>query len=124
VLATLATQGEERTVQADPVALEHVVHQLLTHALQALAQVPLSERQLDLSALTHENQTVLTVRNSGPGLPMEAMTRLFDGDSAGRDGSTGLGNCWTLVQGMGGSLSVAHASPRGTVFRLALPLGD
>lgn len=125
VFATVATEPGARSVQADPLALEQIVHNLLSNALQALALVPAGERQLELSAAARGGHAVLTVRDTGPGIPDDALPRLFEPFFSTRSGGTGLGLslCDTLASRMGGSLTGGNAAPRGAQFELALPLG-
>jgi C4-dicarboxylate-specific signal transduction histidine kinase len=116
--------GNEVTVQADPVALEQIVHNLLSNALQALQQVPAAERHLTLSTQADGRRGVLRVRDTGPGIAPEALPRLFEPFFSTREGGLGLGLslCETLAAGMGGELTGGNAAPRGAEFRLALPL--
>ncbi|MBK7592508.1 MAG: two-component sensor histidine kinase [Betaproteobacteria bacterium] len=114
------------TVLAEPVALEQIVHNLLTNALQALEQVPPAERRLRLALEVDGPRGVLAVQDSGPGIPAEALPRVFEPFFTTRPGGLGLGLslCETLATGMMGALSCANAEPRGALFRLALPLGS
>lgn len=111
-------------VQADRVALEQIVHNLLTNALQALDGVPAAERSLVLDIRTDAGQGLLRVSDSGPGIAPEALPRLFEPFFTTREGGMGLGLslCETLATGMGGSLQAQANAPRGAVFVLALPL--
>jgi C4-dicarboxylate-specific signal transduction histidine kinase len=113
-------------VQADAVALEQIVHNLLSNALQALQKVPLSERRLQLSAQAEGRRGVLVVRDSGPGIAPEALPRLFEPFFSTREGGLGLGLslCETLAAGMGGELTGGNAATRGAEFRLSLPLAS
>ena len=124
VETSLEVQPAAATVQAEPVALEQIVHNLLSNALHALEQVPPGERRLALSVAAEGGQVVLAVRDSGPGIAPEALPRLFEPFFTTREGGLGLGLslCETLAAGMGGSLSARNATPRGAEFRLALPL--
>lgn len=110
-------------VLAEPVALEQIVHNLLTNALLALAEVPVAERRLELQAGVLGAGVVLAVRDSGPGIAPEALPRLFEPFFSTRDGGLGLGLslCETLAAGLGGSLTAHHAATRGAEFRLTLP---
>jgi signal transduction histidine kinase len=118
--------GAGVTVQADAVALEQIVHNLLSNALQALQKVPLSERRLQLSAQAEGRRGVLVVRDSGPGIAPEALPRLFEPFFSTREGGLGLGLslCETLAAGMGGELTGGNAATRGAEFRLSLPLAS
>ncbi|MGJ7510155.1 sensor histidine kinase [Variovorax sp. GT1P44] len=111
-------------VQADPVALEQILHNLLMNALQALEEVPAGERGLRISVGREGKEGVLTVSDNGRGISPEAMPRLFDPFFSTREGGLGLGLslCETLAVGMGGSLGAEAASPRGARFTLRLPL--
>ena len=111
-------------VQADAVALEQIVHNLLSNAMQALQQVPAAERRLLLTTQADGARGVLVVRDSGPGIAPEALPRLFEPFFSTREGGLGLGLslCETLAAGMGGELTGGNAATRGAEFRLSLPL--
>ncbi|HEX2829677.1 MAG TPA: ATP-binding protein [Burkholderiales bacterium] len=111
-------------VHADPVALEQIVHNLLTNALHALEQVPPSERALDVRISTAEGQGVLTVRDSGPGIAGSALGRIFEPFFTTRESGLGLGLSLSesLALAMNGRLSAANREPRGAELALALPL--
>jgi len=111
-------------VQAEAVALEQIVHNLLMNALQALELVPAAERRLVVSVGRNGQEGVLTVTDNGRGIAPEALPRLFEPFFSTREGGLGLGLSLseTLASGMGGSLSAANASPRGARFTLLLPL--
>jgi signal transduction histidine kinase len=119
-----ATAQAPVRVQAEAVALEQIVHNLLMNALQALDLVPQSERRLSVSVGRNGQEGVLTVTDSGRGIPPDAMPRLFEPFFSTREGGLGLGLSLseTLASGMGGSLSAANAAPRGARFTLLLPL--
>ncbi|HSW18278.1 MAG TPA: ATP-binding protein [Ramlibacter sp.] len=111
-------------VHAEPVALEQIIHNLLMNALQALEQVPASERRLELATKGHMGRGMLTVTDTGLGIPTEAMPHLFEPFFSTRQGGLGLGLslCETLAGELGGRLEAAHHTPRGAQFRLTLPL--
>ncbi|KIQ37161.1 histidine kinase [Variovorax paradoxus] len=111
-------------VQAEAVALEQIVHNLLMNALQALDLVPAAERRLVVSVGRNGQEGVLTVTDNGRGISPEAMPRLFEPFFSTREGGLGLGLSLseTLASGMGGSLTAANAAPRGARFTLLLPL--
>ena len=111
-------------VQAEAVALEQIVHNLLMNALQALELVPAAERRLVVSVGRNGQEGMLTVTDNGRGIAPEALPRLFEPFFSTREGGLGLGLSLseTLAGGMGGSLSAANASPRGARFTLLLPL--
>ena len=66
VAPKLEAQGGALAVQAEPVALEQIIHNLLTNALQALDQVPPEERKLSVRLEEDQGQGALTVGDTGP----------------------------------------------------------
>ncbi|MCG2591390.1 ATP-binding protein [Ramlibacter sp. XY19] len=111
-------------VQAEPVALEQIIHNLLTNALQALDQVPAGERSLSVRLQADQGQGALTVDDSGPGIPPELLPRIFEPFFSTREQGLGLGLslCESLAAAMGGQLGVQPRTPRGAAFTLRLPL--
>jgi len=111
-------------VQADPVALEQIIHNLLANALQALAQVPARERALSIAMQTEGTHGVLTVCDSGTGIPADVLPRIFEPFFTTRSGGLGLGLslCESLAADMNGTLTATNAAQRGALFRLSLPL--
>ncbi len=122
----LEQAGQPDAVLADPVALEQVIHNLLMNALQALEQVAAPQRKLTLALREDKGQGVLSVRDSGPGIPPELLPHLFEPFFTTRDNGLGLGLslCETLAGNMGGTLTAHNAAPRGAEFRLSLPLAS
>ena len=125
VVSQMSSQASP-TVLADPVALEQIIHNLLMNALQALSQVPASERQLVIKLDTQGGWGLTTVLDSGPGIAPSVLLRIFEPFFTSREGGLGLGLslCETLAHNMGGRLSAAQNAPRGAVFTLLLPLAD
>ena len=118
--------AEPVTVQAEPVALEQIIHNLLMNALQALEQVPAAERKLLITVAGDAMHGTLVVADTGPGIAPDVLPRLFEPFFTTRTGGLGLGLnlCETLAGGMGGQLAAAHHAPRGAAFRLSLPLAS
>ncbi|WBY01234.1 ATP-binding protein [Ramlibacter tataouinensis] len=122
VVPRFHAQAEVR-VRAEPVALEQILHNLLMNALQALEQVPPGERSLWVALSQESGCGVLTVRDSGPGVPPELLPRLFEPFVSTRTGGLGLGLplCESLASAMGGSIAAQPIPQRGASFRLTLP---
>jgi C4-dicarboxylate-specific signal transduction histidine kinase len=111
-------------VLADPVALEQIIHNLLTNALQAMAQVPAKNHTLTLALSHTATHGELRVQDTGPGIPPDALAKVFEPFFSTREGGLGLGLslCETLATGMGASLSAANRPGQGAEFTLKLPL--
>lgn len=108
------------------VLLEQVLSNLLLNARDALAERPAgARRQIRITAGALSDGTVqLTVADTGGGIPLEIMPRLFEPfvTTKGPDKGTGLGLsiCHGLLKGMGGHIE-AHNSAEGAVFTITLP---
>jgi signal transduction histidine kinase len=124
VAARLDAGDEPLAVRAEPVALEQIIHNLLTNALQALDQVPPHERSVSVRLGTEPGRGTLTVGDTGPGIAPDVLPRIFEPFFTTRENGLGLGLslCESLASGMGGDLAVQPRSPRGADFTLRLPL--
>jgi signal transduction histidine kinase len=122
----VTVHGEAPVVEADPVALEQILHNLIGNAMQALDAVPEGERSIDLSTGTEGPLGVFSVRDSGRGIAADDLPRLFEPFFTTRPNGLGLGLslCESLAQRMQGTLTARNALPRGAEFRLALPLAN
>jgi len=118
------------TVRTDPVALEQIIHNLLMNALQAMENVPTDQRQLsvtlsaDAGAHGPVGHAHVLIRDTGPGIPPEALPRLFEPFFTTREGGLGLGLslCETLARGLDATLLARNAASRGAEFQLTLPM--
>jgi two-component system sensor histidine kinase FlrB len=107
-------------LHADRHLLEQV---LLNLALNAFHFMPgggwLSIRGVDRGA----NGVEIEVRDTGPGIPDEHLSRIFEPGFSTRPGSSGLGLavCRRIAEQHGGSIAVASHPGRGTTFKICLP---
>jgi len=111
-------------VLADPVALEQIIHNLLINALQAMAHTPKAARRLAVQIDAVGGVARLSIADGGPGIPPEALPRLFEPFFSTKDGGLGLGLslCETLATSMGGRVSAANLAEGGAEFCLTLQL--
>jgi signal transduction histidine kinase len=70
---------------------------------------------------------LLSVTDTGPGIPSEVLPHIFDpffsGREAGRGLGLGLSKAWRIVDLHGGSIEVESAPGHGAKFKIALPGG-
>jgi signal transduction histidine kinase len=116
---TLAHTAEEGVLQADGAMLTAALVNLVKNAVQASpagATVRLSGRRTG-------TRYVVEVADSGPGIPKEALARIWEPFFTTREKGTGLGLplARKLVEAHGGTLTLISSSA-GTVARLELPL--
>lgn len=111
---------DELFVAADMVQLEQVLVNLIGNACDILAGRP--ERRIELSARRDGGKVRLQVHDTGPGIAQENLARIFDPFFTTSESGLGLGLSisHTIVQRLGGSLTVGNAPDGGAVFTLTL----
>lgn len=112
---------------ADRVQLAVALKSLCTNALEA---IPAGGR-IEVTAMHQTNPEdgsewlVLSVSDTGPGIPPEAHRHLFDpyysGREAGRGLGLGLAKCWRIVTLHGGHIDVSSRAGQGATFEIHLP---
>jgi signal transduction histidine kinase len=113
-------------LRADPEQLFRIVMNLVRNARQAIAATGKPGR-VAISASEEDEAWLITVADTGPGLPKKAQDNLFTPFQGGaRKGGTGLGLAIAgeLARGHGGSVMLKDTGPEGTVFEICLPKGD
>jgi signal transduction histidine kinase len=109
----------------DPNQLRRVLANLVGNAIK---YTPAPGR-VRLSCRPHENEVVLEVADSGPGIPPADVSRLFDKhvrldrDRATPGTGLGLFIARAIVSAHGGSIDIEPAPEGGSLFRLRLPRG-
>ena len=119
--------GQLPMVSASYSELVQVFVNLVTNAIQALAEAD-GVRFLRVSASTRDDGwAVVDVENSGPGIAPGDLTRIFEPffTTKGPGEGTGLGLYLSrsIIQRSGGTID-AESNPGGTRFRVTLPPAD
>lgn len=110
----------------DAVALEQILHNLLTNALHALGEVPANERVLRIAWAPTPSGATIAVMDTGPGVPPDQVDQLFQPFFTTKAQGLGLGLslCATLATALGGRLAHQPHPSRGSVFTLTLSPQD
>lgn len=112
-------------LHADPVQIQQVVVNLMRNGMEAVKAA--DHRSVELCAERTESHVVISVRDSGPGVPPELIPGLFKPFSGSKRRGLGLGLAISksIAQNHGGDLVVEPGgSGGGAVFKLKLPLID
>ena len=111
-------------VEADRDKMKQVLLNLLSNGIKYNKP----EGTVTLSAQADGNETILTVADTGVGIPADALPYLFQKfyrvrDTEGKVSGTGLGLsiCKQIVQGHGGTITVHSQVHKGTIFTIHLP---
>jgi two-component system C4-dicarboxylate transport sensor histidine kinase DctB len=108
-------------VLGDMVQLEQVMVNLLSNALDAVANCDVRQIGLSVSMLGHDQVRIL-VRDTGPGIPARDLGRIFDPFFTTSESGLGLGLSIssTIVERLQGKLTASNHSDGGAVFQLLL----
>ncbi|MEX1152427.1 sensor histidine kinase [Parvibaculum sp.] len=112
-------------VLMDRIQIQQVVLNLVRNAVEALQEV--SVRELTIKTGLEENGYVYaSFSDTGPGLPDEVASRLFQPFVTTKEKGMGIGLsiCQSIVNGHGGLLSATPNESGGTTFCFRLPAMD
>jgi len=116
-------EGGSISGQWDGPQLEQVVVNLLLNAIDALEEK--EGGTITITASRNGAQALLAIRDDGPGIPAQNLSRVFDPffTTKGPDKGTGLGLSVSdkIIQDHGGTLEVDSPPGGGAVFTLRLP---
>jgi signal transduction histidine kinase len=106
--------------EADPRLLSRVLSNLIGNAVEALAGTP---GEITVSAERGDGRIVVSVEDSGPGVPARILPRLFDPYFSAKSGGTGLGLAIAkkIVEEHGGSIAAENRRGGGFRVRFDLP---
>jgi PAS domain S-box-containing protein len=112
-------------VHGDRVQLQQVVLNLLLNALEAMGSVEEAPRDLLISTRQDHKGVLVAVHDSGPGIRLEHLDRVFSSFYTTKPSGTGMGLsiCRSIIDAHGGRLWAEANKPRGTTFQFTLPAG-
>jgi PAS domain S-box-containing protein len=113
-------------VLGDRVQLQQVMLNLIVNAIEAMGATGTGPREVLIStAADSSNGVSIAVRDSGPGLPPEEITRVFDPFYTTKESGLGMGLsiCRSIVETHGGRLWACTNEPQGAVFQFTVPVG-
>jgi C4-dicarboxylate-specific signal transduction histidine kinase len=111
-------------VQGDHVQLQQVVLNLILNAVEAMSTVQTGPRELLISTeQTQTGEILVSVRDSGPGIDLDRLDRVFDAFYSTKSSGVGMGLsiCRSIIDAHGGRLWADMNAPCGAVFRFTLP---
>jgi PAS domain S-box-containing protein len=110
-------------VQGDRVQLQQVILNLVLNAVEAMGSIEVGARELSISTGQDRTGALVAVRDSGPGIDLEHLERVFEAFYTTKSGGMGMGLsiCRSIIEAHGGRLWAEASEPRGAVFQFTLP---
>jgi C4-dicarboxylate-specific signal transduction histidine kinase len=111
-------------VQGDRVQLQQVTLNLIVNAIQAMSGIGEGARELQISieAVPSEGGVRVGVRDTGPGLNPENLSRLFEPFYTTKPEGMGMGLsiCRSIIEAHGGRLWAIPCEPQGALFQFTI----
>jgi PAS domain S-box-containing protein len=114
-------------IQGDRVQLQQVIINLIINALEAMSGVGKGSKTLLISTGQEGLGGVLvSVQDSGPGLDVEGLDRLFDAFYTTKPGGMGMGLsiCRSIIEAHGGRIWALRNVGPGATFQFTLPVAS
>ena len=112
-------------IEGDPVQIQQVLVNLISNALDAMQQTPLSRRKIEINTAGNgDNEVRLSVRDHGTGIRTEVRERLFDRFFTTKEQGLGMGLAIvrSIVESHGGDIQAENVADGGTRFYFTLPV--
>ena len=108
------------SVMGDHVQLQQVMLNLLLNGIEAIHN---TNGELRITSQARENEVLISVTDTGVGLPAEKLDQIFDAFFTTKPQGTGMGLAISrsIIEAHGGRLWATPNSGRGATFHFALP---
>jgi len=111
-------------LKGDPLLLHQVFLNMVMNAEQALATAGRPGR-IEITTAARHGDVVVSVRDTGDGIPFDALSRIFEPfyttKEVGKGTGLGLAIAYGIVQEHGGQIAAANHPEGGAVFTVELP---
>jgi signal transduction histidine kinase len=104
--------------------LEEVLLNLVRNAIEAMQTDKNDHRVLQVSSESGGDKIIVAVEDSGPGIDPNQAENIFDAFVTTKSHGMGLGLalCRMIIVRHSGELTASPAHPRGSIFRVGLPV--
>ena len=112
------------SVRADKVNLQQVVLNLAMNGMDAMKSIPPASRKMELETSVSKSEAVVSIANSGSGIPQDKLEKVFETFFTTKTEGTGLGLsiARTIIETYGGRIWAENKRGGGAVFSFSLPL--
>jgi PAS domain S-box-containing protein len=110
-------------IMGDPVQLQQVFMNLLLNGIEAMKDMADRRELFIKSQMAEDEQLLISISDTGSGLPQQQADRIFDAFFTTKLHGTGMGLSISrsIVESHGGRLWADGNSPRGATFHITLP---
>lgn len=111
-------------IRGDRIQLQQVILNLIVNAMDAMANMPVAERQIRVSTTFVDDFAEVAVFDDGPGVPGDKLKEVFEPFFTTKKNGMGMGLsiARTIVEAHEGHMSVENQPSGGAAFRFRLPL--
>ncbi len=115
-------------IQISSTELQQVVLNLINNAIDAMEKTGGTIIIKTKISTIEKNHLVVSIEDSGPGIPKDNLDRIFDPffttKAVGKGTGLGLSICYGIIQKMGGKIDVHSQVGIGTKFRIWIPFQE
>jgi len=115
-------------IRISPSELQQVILNLINNAIDAMEKSGGIIKIETKPSKIETNHLVISIEDSGPGIPKDYLDRIFDPffttKAVGKGTGLGLSICYGIIQKMGGKIDVYSQVDIGTKFRIWIPFQE
>ena len=111
-------------IKGDPIQLQQVILNLVVNAMDAMAAIPYGRTVIGRTELNGGSSVVISISDSGPGIPADKLAQVFDPFFTTKDQGMGIGLsiARTIILAHKGQIWAENQSGGGAAFHFTLPL--
>ncbi|MCD4718100.1 MAG: GHKL domain-containing protein, partial [Desulfobacterales bacterium] len=108
--------------RADSQLTEQLVLNLITNAAEAMKKID-GDKKIEISSSIENNHIIVSISDSGPGVPSNIRDKIFDPFFSTKNDGTGIGLsiAQRIVTDHGGSLTISQSKWGGAEFTIKIP---
>jgi C4-dicarboxylate-specific signal transduction histidine kinase len=122
VVVNVDLSSDPCVINGDQVLLQQVLVNLVVNAMDAMAEMPSSRRQITVTSEVRAAAVVVSVRDTGPGLPPDIISTLFTPFVTTKSRGLGIGLTIvrTIIDAHGGTIEASNNPEGGATFTVTL----
>jgi signal transduction histidine kinase len=111
-------------IRGDRIQLQQVILNLVVNAMDAMANVPMSERKMLISTTRFDDIAEVAISDAGPGIPSDKFREVFEPFYSTKTSGMGMGLsiARTIVEAHDGQIWAENLPSGGAFVRVKLPL--